>query len=88
MEPPDSHRDAADVIAGIASRSAGYQVADKLCVDCKHRRKVLGVSSDFARCERPGLPLNLVTGTRAFPAIIARGYEPLCGPEGLFWERR
>lgn len=53
-----------------------------LCRDCKHYRKL---AKD---CGRPGQPINLVNGRRVFPAIIARGYDELCGSAGKFWERR
>jgi hypothetical protein len=43
---------------------------------------------NFANCLHPGNPINLVTGTRVFPCIVARGYDQLCGWIGMRWERK
>lgn len=58
----------------------------RLCKTCKHISKGVTQSLDYAQCVNPWLPVNLVTGQRRFPCIIARGYDALCGPLGQKWE--
>ncbi len=60
----------------------------RLCKTCKHSYKALTKNWSEAECLRPGLPVNLVNGERRFPCVIARGYAPLCGSLGVFWERK
>lgn len=60
----------------------------RLCATCKHREAKLSLPTELHPCRRPGLPLNLASGKTAFPCIIARGYDELCGPVGQYWEYR
>lgn len=70
--------------AGFLARVA----AGRLCKDCSFQEKNLTRPASLKDCIHPILPLNLVTGERKFPCIIARGYEQLCGPLGAKWQRR
>ena len=62
----------------------------RLCKTCLHGRRPANAFGDWdaAKCKHPLLPINLVTGERQFPCVIARGYEQLCGPAGRYWVQR
>ena len=90
-EPAKSAGPAAQAV--VAAPALNPEVAailsgTRLCRGCRHAYRPLGRSWDAADCLRPGLPVNLVTGLRRFPCIIARGYPQLCGPVGAAWESR
>lgn len=78
--------------AGPAAQAALLQIqgsqAAPLCVNCKHLQTNFGVNYNMRLCKRPGLPVNLVSGQHSFPAIIARGYDHLCGWRGRYWEHK
>lgn len=61
-------------------------VNSRLCRACKHFTKPLSVPLTYGLCQRPGLPINLITGARSFPAITARQHAELCGYMGVHWE--
>lgn len=69
-----------DIMAAMATR--------RLCKICKHQERSLTLAPEYKLCLHPTMPLNLVTGTRKFPCVIARGYDQLCGYMGTKWEPR
>jgi hypothetical protein len=58
----------------------------RLCTRCKHFKTAITAPKLLGNCLHPELPKNLINGDRAFPALIARGYDDLCGPIGAKWE--
>jgi hypothetical protein len=92
MESRDPARDEALASAGDIPqpiKSAMQTLSlTRLCKTCRHAEKPLMANWLQATCVRQNLPVNLVTGERKFPCIIARGYVELCGPLGVFHERR
>lgn len=81
---------AAEVTLEGAARGATTAEAPlavmRLCRDCKSHSKSITQSPLMALCKDSELPVNLVTGDRIFPCIIARGYDQLCGPLGRRWK--
>lgn len=81
--------DAAKAAFTKVLQEPGYVPTDKLCRDCRHAvRPAIGMSWDYAKCVHPLNPLNLVTGQKVFPCVIARGFDQLCGWMGVKWEKR
>lgn len=68
--------------AGVLAQLA----AKRLCRTCTHQERSLVLQAEFKLCAHPLMPINLVTGGRKFPCVIARGYDALCGPMGAKWE--
>lgn len=58
----------------------------KLCRNCRRGCRGFLEGWDGALCTHPALPINLVTGERVFPCIIARGFDGLCGPTARYFE--
>lgn len=58
----------------------------RLCKTCKSQERSLTLPPELKMCVNPALPVNLVSGTRKFPCVIARGHDELCGWIGSRWE--
>jgi hypothetical protein len=87
---------ARSLVSGPATEAAVVQAQSlpaatgrlMLCIDCRWYDKKLTQPKLLGECLAPKLPINLITGDRRFPCIIARGYDALCGVAAQHWEKR
>lgn len=73
-------------VGAPADSALAHFAVKRLCKTCKHQERSLTLPPLSKNCIHPLLPINLVTGERRFPCMIARGYDQLCGWLGAKWE--
>lgn len=73
-------------VGAPADSALAHFAVKRLCKTCVHQERSFTLPPLSKNCIHPLLPVNLVTGERKFPCIIARGYDQLCGWLGQKWE--